>query len=289
MNPLNTEIEYLIADLTANKKYSVLCPETIKNIVISESPKHKSLKTTTKAARKKLHLVLADYLVDLKFPSAEKDLTTAFSPGNENKIRDACLDIMSKHASTRERIPILPDFYHRIFQITGSPKKLADLACALNPLSFRWMNLPYDTDYYAFDNNAKIVDLLKLYFSLEGLKPLVEWRDILCNPPELHFDVALLFKMYHCLEIRQKGAGWKVIRDTPSQWIAVSFPTRNLANRKVDIFSNYKNDLLHNTRKNNWEHHLLEFDSEMVLLINKLNAFGDQGAFLKKPMAWAAY
>ena len=157
---------------------------------------------------------------------------------------------MGKHASTRERMVILSEFYSRLFEITGTPKRMVDLACALNPFSFRWMGLSKDIFYYAYDNNMQTVELIKLYFQLEGLQPLVEARDILCNPPEAAVDVGLLFKMYHCLEHRQKGAGWKVIEKTPAQWMAVSFPTRNLANRSVDIFSNYKQGMLERIKKN---------------------------------------
>jgi 16S rRNA (guanine(1405)-N(7))-methyltransferase len=264
-----TPIDNIISELKASKKYNVLCLDTIKNVVNIEVQKHKSTKNAVKSARKKLHLILASYLNELNYSSAEKKLKAAFLSENQDKINETCLNIMEKHASTRERIPILDDFYSNIFEITGKPKKLADLACALNPLSFRWMRLPKNIQYYAYDNNARIMELLKLYFSLEDLNPLVEWRDIFCHPPEIFFDLSLLFKMYHCLEHRQKGAGWEVIQKTTSQWMAVSFPTRSLANRKVDIFGNYKDTLLNNIKKNNWDSHILEFESEMILLIKK--------------------
>ena len=131
------------------------------------------------------------------------------------------------------------------------------------------MGLPKDTHYFAFDNNINTILLLKLYFQLEGVKSSVEWRDVLVTPPGLSVDVAFLFKMFHCLEHRQRGAGWEVIEKIPAQWVVVSFPARNLANRKVDIFSNYKEPLFSNLKKNNWEYQRLEFDSEILLLINK--------------------
>lgn len=264
-------IDNIVNELKTNKKYNALCPETIKNVISIEIQKYKSTKNAVKSARKKLHLILADYLTRINYSKAEKELNSAFLTENHDKIKNVCLTIMEKHASTRERIPILEEFYSDIFKITGTPKKLADLACALNPLSFRWMRLPKNIHYYAFDNNINNVELLKSYFHLESLNPLPIWKDIFCNPPELFFDVSLLFKMYHCLEHRQKGAGWQVVEKIPTQWIAVSFPTRNLANRKADIFGNYKDFLLNNIKKNNWDFHLLEFLSELVLLIKKNN------------------
>jgi 16S rRNA (guanine(1405)-N(7))-methyltransferase len=269
MKLTDAEIDAIVNQVKASKKYKYLCADTIRDVVKIGSKTHTSLKNLLKFARKKCHLILASYLSELDYSSAGEELKSAFLSRDRDRITNTCLNIMAKHASTRERITILSEFYSRLFKITGPPKRMVDLACALNPFSFRWMGLSKDIFYYAYDNNIQTVKLLKLYFQLEGLQPLVEERDILCRPMETAVDVGLLFKMYHCLEHRQKGAGWRVIEKTPAQWMAVSFPTRNLANRNVDIFSNYKQDMLEKIKKNRWNFDIVEFENEMVLLINK--------------------
>lgn len=261
------EIDTIVYEINSGKKYKFLCPDTIRHVVSLEMGRHKSLKEVVKAAKKRLHLILADYLSQLNYASAGKQLKAAFLSGDREEINQTCRHILSKHASTRERLDILAELYSKLFDITGKPAKLADLACALNPLSFRWMGLPKDTGYYAFDNNKQTVELLNLYFHLEGLGPRAVVRDILCHPPEDFFDVAFLFKMYHCLEHRQKGAGWEVIEETPAKWLAVSFPTRNLANRKVDIFANYKEEMLPRIKGKGWDFQVVEFRTELVVLI----------------------
>ena len=100
---------------------------------------------------------------------------------------------------------------------------------------------------------------------------MAEVRDIFCHPPKDFFDFVLLLKMYHCLEHRQKGAGWEVIENTPTRWLAVSFPTRNLANRKSDIFANYKDEIISRIKENNWDFQIVEFQTEKVLLIEKVS------------------
>lgn len=263
------QIETIVNEIKSSKKYKFLSTDTIRNVVLRETRKYKSLKNALKSAKKKLHLILADYLSELDFPGAERKLEDVFASQAPDKIEQVCVDIMSRHASTRERLEILHDFYSGIFEITGKPAKLADLACAVNPFSFRWMGLSNDTFYHAFDNNSKTVQLLDFYFQLEHLNAAAEMRDILCEPPDGCFDVALLFKMYHCLEHRQKAAGWEVVKNTPAKWIAVSFPTRTLANRKSDIFGNYKEYLFAQIKENNWDSQVLEFRTELVLLIRK--------------------
>jgi hypothetical protein len=131
------------------------------------------------------------------------------------------------------------------------------------------MGLSTNTFYHAFDNNSRTVAFLNFYFQLEGMNASAETRDILCNPPDEFFDAALLFKMYHCLEHRQRGAGWQVVKNTPAKWVAVSFPTRTLANRKSDIFGNYKSYLMDKIKENNWDFKVLEFQTELVLLVKK--------------------
>jgi len=259
----------LVEVVRAGKKYKYLCRDTIHDIISREIGQHKNVKETLKTARKRLHLILADYLSDLDVRGCREKLTGAFASGDEAQIRRTCLDIMSRHASTRERLPLLDRFYGEIFAITGQPQTIADLACALNPFSSRWLGLPSPVRYFAYDNNRQTVDLLGLYFRLENISPLPEERDILCCPPEGPFDVAFLFKMYHCLEHRQKGAGWQVVQNTPAAWLVLSFPTRSLANRRVDILGNYREKLLENIRYLGFHYQELEFPGEVLLLIRK--------------------
>lgn len=262
-------LDDIAREIKASKKYRVLSLDTISHVLAQEAAKHDSLKNARKSARKKLHLILAAYLCELNYRNAAQEIQAAFGSGEEQRIRGACLGILERHASTRERIPALTDFYDEIFKITGKPARLADLACALNPFSFRWMGLPREIEYHAYDNNSDNIALLNLYFKLEDLAPLAEERDVLCSPAADHCDVGFLFKMYHCLEHRQKGAGWKVVETAPVTWLAVSFPTANLSDRKVDIFSNYKEELLACVESRDWQARLLEFPLELVLLIKK--------------------
>jgi hypothetical protein len=136
----------------------------------------------------------------------------------------------------------------------------------------RWMNLPSGAAYSAFDINLSIVELINSYFRWEGLPPAAEHRDVLCHPPGNKADVALLLKMYHCLERRRKGAGWQVTAEVPADWIAVSFPARSLTEKKVDIIGNYEADIRERCSGRGWNCRRLDFETEIVLLIRKSKA-----------------
>ena len=47
--------------------------------------------------------------------------------------KEAVLPALQLQSSVRERIPVLPDFYQKIFEITGVPNSIIDYACGLNP------------------------------------------------------------------------------------------------------------------------------------------------------------
>ena len=88
---------------------------------------------------------------------------------NPAAVQNCCREIMASHASTRERLQLLGDFYPRLFDESDKPGTLLDLACGLNPLSWRWMGLPAGTCYRVYDIHAPRVAFLNEYFRLEGI------------------------------------------------------------------------------------------------------------------------
>jgi 16S rRNA (guanine(1405)-N(7))-methyltransferase len=203
----------------------------VRDLLVQELPRHRSQKDALQSVRRKLHNVVADYLGDPDYPSAALLLVEAFASGDPAPAQAACHQLLSAHASTRERLPLLNDFYARLWQVTGAPHTLLDLACGLHPFGFPWMGLPASTRYYAYDIHRPRVDLLNHYFSLQGLEPLACCQDILVSPPQVQADVAIFFKEAHRFEQRQHGCNrpfWQAIQ---VQWLLVSLPTESMTKR----------------------------------------------------------
>jgi len=196
-------------------------------------------------------------------------LSVAFEKNDDEEIRGVCWSIFSKHASTRERNLLLGEYYNRLFEVTGKPESIADLACALNPLSFRWMGLDNSVKFYAYDVNVQFIDLINFYFALEGLEPLGIQRDVYSSPPEIPVDVAFLFKMYYCLEHRLTGAGLEVVKNVPARKVLISFPTLNLVAKKTDILGNHEEDLKKGAEEYGWKLGYIEFENEVVVVDDK--------------------
>ena len=263
------ELYQVVAKIKASKKYRALAETTIRNVLEEEVQRHKTLKKAIDPAKKRLHKIWAAYLGEPNYKKAKAALEEAFHLNDDQQIRSVCQQILATHSSAKERMGLLEGYYQAIFAVTGQPNSLIDLACALHPLSFRWMGLPKDVKYYATDINEKFVDLVSYYFDLEGLAPLAELRDILCNPLDIHCDLAFLFKMYHCLEIRKKGAGLEVLKSVNADWVAVSFPSQNLVGQKAAIINNYLPRIEQEASIENWKLTRREFQNETLLIVQK--------------------
>ncbi len=256
--------------IAASKKYKFLCKETIQNVLEENLLIHKELKNALPYAKKSLHKIWASYLGEPNYKRVREQLIQAFEVKDDALIREVCRETMYVHSSARERIQLYEQgYYQHIFAKTGLPQRISDLACALHPLSFRWMDLPASTQYFAYDINRNFTDLLGLYFELEGIGPAPIWQDIYVNPPAEQVDVALLFKMYHCLEIRKKGAGLTVLKQTPADWVVLSFPAQNLVGKIADIYGNYAPAIRQAADELGWEIQEELFVNEMLVWVKK--------------------
>ncbi len=152
-------------------------------------------------------------------------------------------DILALNASTKERLPFYEELYEKIFQVTGTPTSIIDLGCGINPFSIPWMRLP-KLRYYAYDLNEDEIALLKeffeyLHFRNRKYQGRAEVLDALHLERLLDLrkvDVCFLFKMTDVLD-RGKGhrASEAVIKGVPARFVVVSFPTKTLSGKQMNV------------------------------------------------------
>ena len=264
------DIEQFIEQVMRSKKYRAMtiCRDTIRDLITRELAHRKNKRQAIKAARTKLHEVMAPYLGDPDFDEAKEELVQAFGTCDQNEIRRACAHIMSAHASTRERLPILGDFYRRIFAVTGYPKSIIDVACGLHPLSFPWMDVPLSTRYFAYDLNQSRVDFLTYYFSLQGLCDSARTQDILIKFPTEEADVALILKETPRFERRHYGSSAYLFDALRVRYLVISLPTKNLGGRR-NLAAGYRQLLYKILGQRPWPLTEIEFNSELVFIVDK--------------------
>jgi 16S rRNA (guanine(1405)-N(7))-methyltransferase len=263
------ETEQMISNLLSIKKYRGLdLPrETIRDLIHQCQSIARDSREAEKQVRKKLHNIVAPYLEDLDYATVI-DQVNSISSENTSAMKEICRGVLEQHASTRERMPIMEAFYQQIFQITGSPGSILDLACGLNPFTLPWMALPSTTTYDAYDLHQPRIDLLNQFFARIDRPYRAEKRDVLVNPPINQADVAFFFKEAHRFEQRQHGCNRNFWQSLNVKYLIVSLPTMNM--KGSHSFISGQRILMEQTLKGlPWEVHEVLFDSEILFCIKK--------------------
>ena len=167
-------LDSLIQAVETSRKYRDLhIPlTTLQDVLAYESQHSSSRKELEANFRKSLHNVMAPYLEDINYPAVTAGIPELFAqdPSQEN-LKAWCKDSMRHHASSRERLPYLENFYQKIFSVICTPRSILDLACALDPLGLPWMNLPPTSSFFAYDIHQPRLDFLQTSLSVSIHKP----------------------------------------------------------------------------------------------------------------------
>ncbi len=262
-------LEKMIRKILDSPKYRGLGipPESVQDLLERELKVQNDPKQAEKKAREKLHQIIAPYLGDPDYPTAESALTEAADAG-EQAVRDWCTAQLQSHASTRERLPMMAEFYGRIFEQIGQPESILDLACAIHPLAFPWMGLPRTTHYHAYDLHSPRIRLINQFFTAWGLEPLAEVQDILLSVPAVQADAAFFFKEAHRFENRRKGSCRDFFGQLQVRWIVVTLPAENLTARH-QMRDRQRQLIQKAVEGRDWKIQEDEVGSEMIFFIDK--------------------
>jgi 16S rRNA (guanine(1405)-N(7))-methyltransferase len=270
MNIDDLYLQELVIQISNTRKYRRLGlnKSTIENLIQQEAIQQTSQKALVKAVKQKLHNIVAPYLDSLDYSSLSQKLNniqdcTIYS----QQIRSFCLMALSQHASTAERIPVLESFFIQLFDASGKPGVIIDLACGLNPLAFPWMGLPTTVHYYAYDIIQPRVDFINQFFKKIGLAPLAENRDILVNPPKLSADLGLFFKEAHRFEKRQPGSNRNFWNALNVKKLAISLPVTDLSGSH-SLYERHKK-LVNNNLPDSIPIQEIVVGNELIFLIDK--------------------
>ena len=223
----------LFDKLSSNKKYSDVCPDTIRRVISECEGRYKKSKDMEKAVREKLHGITS------AFNELGGDVQRAVAELDTND--DAALtEILKRHASTRERLPLsaMDALYAKIFETTGRPTSILDLACGLNPVYLVFRFPEDDFRIVGVDISQSCITALD-EDEVEGYHGV--WGDLLCENaiPQERFHIALLFKILPLLERQKSGSAMDVMNRIDAEYLVVSFPTRTLGGRNVGMEDNY--------------------------------------------------
>ncbi len=263
-------IDTLVEQVQHGEKYRSISSQLIRSLLINELEKRRSPKDAVKAARAKLHQVAAAYQ---QKPIPYSAWLDEFSnlPGNLNdpEVLDFLTRAMPAHASTRERVSILPRFFNECLAPLGSIGSVLDLACGLNPLAIPWMPLQPGFTYTACDIYTDMVDFLNVFFTRFQIDGGAALCDVTRKMPPVSAELTLVLKTIPCLEQMDKDAGKRLIELITSPNILVSFPAHSLGGRSKGMVRNYERHFTELITGRLWRVTRFEFPGELAFLVQR--------------------
>ncbi|RMG91568.1 MAG: 16S rRNA methyltransferase [Chloroflexi bacterium] len=260
------ELEKLVSAVSQSAKYRHVSPMLIARIGAQELAKRPNLKAAVKATKNKLHQIGGAYLdAQPDYQVALTELETAVT--NETTLRQFCRRWMQQHTSTRERLPILDEFYTTTLADLPDVHRVLDLACGLNPLARPWMPLSPDVTYIASDIYADLVMFVDLFLRRTGGNGRAELRDLIGEPPVETADLILLLKTLPVLEQIEKGAATRLLDALNARYLLITFPARSLGGRNKGMVPHYEAQFQQWIAGRGWQVRRFEFATELAFLV----------------------
>lgn len=253
--------------LLESKKYRDVCPDTVRRVWAACEARYKKPKDADRAAREALHGITGAFM------------TPADAAACADSLRDwAALDrpdallaeALRRHASTRERLPLraMDALYGHIFEVTGRPGRVLDLACGVNPVYLGARGI----DTTGVDISLSAIDLVNGFGASCGAPVRAVCADLLCDGgiPAERFDVALMFKVLPLLERQRTGAAKRVMAAANAAFIVASFPTRTLGGRNVGMAGHYSEWMAAHLPGNRAVADRFETENELFYILKEL-------------------
>lgn len=207
-------------EVLKSKKYTSLHRPLVLRICEEEYKKYNNDKERLKAAKNTLHTMFGAYMPVDSYKKAWKLLDA----GDTDQI-------LNLHASTKERLQDLSEFYRFIFDSIGPIDSVLDIGCGFNPFTLSYFPQK-PTKYHALDIDGRIADINNRFFDSIGMPELAGCSDIVAGTPTITADVAFLFKILPLIERQSKGRSAKLLREIDSQFLIITYPTKSLSGKE---------------------------------------------------------
>jgi len=264
------QVDRLTEAVLASSKYKSIDINFIRYIGKQELFRHRNLKEAIKSTKNKLHQVGGAYQTNTPRYSVWLDeLKFAKRSGNEAHFLETCKWIMQYHSSTRERIPILEQFYSTIFANLPPINSIIDIACGLHPLAVPWMPLSEHVQYFAYDIYEDMIGFLNESLTLMHVQVSGIVSDVIQSCPTQKVDVAFILKAIPCLEQVDKSAGLRLLETINANHFVVSFPAHSLGGKNKGMVTNYESRFYKLVEHKPWSIQRFEFPGELVFLVSK--------------------
>lgn len=265
-----SRLEELVDAVRTGASYRTISEALVRRVGAQELAKRSSFKEAVKATRSKLHQVGGAYLeAGASFDRWQEKLAGLPQVAVHPLVQQFCREAMAQHASTRERLPIVEDFFFQALAPLGKIHSVMDLACGLNPLALAWMPLAEDVVYHACDIYEDMLAFVEQFLSHCGVKNRVSVCDLSAACPPQAVQVAFLLKTIPCLEQLDKTIGLRLLEEIPAEHLLVSFPARSLGGRAKGMVENYEAHFRQMTAGRGWHIQRYQYRTELAFLVSR--------------------
>jgi len=263
-------LDELLQQVQQNEKYRYISPELIKDLLTIELAKCTNQREAVKAVRNKLHQVGNAYQEKApRYNEWRHELENLPPDLDHPMVGDFIKRVLPAHASTRERVNLLPRFFQECLDELGEIGSVLDVASGLTPLSIPWMPLKPGFTYTACDIYSDMVEFLNAFFCHFNINGNAIVADVTRSVPQAQADVAFVLKTIPCLEQLDKDAGRKILSAISAPNILVSFPARSLGGRSKGMVQFYEQHFRDLIKDQLWQITRFEFPGELAFLIRK--------------------
>lgn len=269
---MSDDVERLVEAVIAGRKYRLVSRDLVAHVVQSLAGRPGSPEEKVKLARSKIHQVAFAYLGPA--PNYDRWLArirSAAASGDHASLVEACCDAMRGHASTRERLPFLREFYATTIPDWSGIRTVVDVGCGLNPLSLALLDVPPDLEYFAYDVLGDLIDFLNAVFPLLGVNGHAELCDVVLTPECVRrpSDLALLLKTLPCLDQIEPGAGERLLDAIQAERMLVSFPLQTLGGGRKGFGRTYETRFLEYVQRRGLSARRFVFPNELAFLVTR--------------------
>ncbi len=270
MSESNPDLDQLTRQVQTLAKYSRVSPELIRSLLVRELAKRPNTKEAVKAVRSKLHQVGTAYQEKtLPYPAWSEELTALPVDLHDPRVLAFLQRVLPAHASTRERMTILPTFFTECLAGLGDINSVLDIACGLNPLAIPWMPLKPGFTYTACDIFSDMIDFINTFFGHFQLNGQALLADVTRTIPTVEADLVLILKTIPCLEQMDKEAGQRLLTGLTAPNLLVSFPAHSLGGKSKGMVRHYEQHFHELVDGRAWRITRFEFPGELAFLVQK--------------------
>ena len=263
-------LDDLVEAVLAKPDYRHISPDLVRWIGSQEIEKRRNLKEASKFTRSRLHQIAAAYQEPrMEYTRWLDELSVLPHNLQDAQVKDFCRRVMAHHASTRERLPILEEFFMSTLSGLEPLHSVVDIGCGMNALALPWMPTAVDLTYYGLDIFADQAAFLNAFLAHTGVAGSVQVHNVLTGLPDSlpRTRAAFLLKTLPCLEQLDKTISKRLVQQIKADHLLISYPVYSLGGRSKGMLQNYQAQFDRLAAQCGWSAVCMEFKTELAFIV----------------------